>query len=99
MFYHIVMMQLQGADDACLARVREYAARIRAELPYVRAYHFGKNVASRAQQFEWAIVSVFDNSADHDRYQISAVHQEMKAFMAQHIVDIVVCDLAGGDDA
>lgn len=97
MFYHVVMMQLQDADDVFLERVREYGARIRAELPYVRAYHFGKNVASRARQFEWAIVSVFDSSADHDRYQISPVHQEMKAFFAPHIADIVVCDFATGD--
>jgi hypothetical protein len=44
------------------------------------------------------VIGVFDSSADHDRYQVSALHQEMKAFMSPHIVDIAVCDFdsAGG---
>lgn len=97
MFYHVVMMQLQNADEAFLARVRAYAQRVRDELAYVRDYHFGKNVASRARGFEWVVVSVFDTSADHDRYQVSPVHQEMKAFMTPYIADIVVCDFPGGE--
>lgn len=97
MFYHVVMMQFQNADKAFFDRVRDYSKRVRDELAYVRAYHFGKNVASRAQGFEWAVVSVFDNAGDHDRYQISPVHQEMKAFMTPYIADIVVCDFADGE--
>ena len=93
MFYHVVMMRLTEADDAFLARVRHYEERIRHELPYVRDYRFGRNVAVRAKDYAWAVIGVFDNSADHDRYQVSPVHQEMKAFMAPHIADIVVCDL------
>ena len=98
MFFHVVMMQLTDADAACLARIRQYEARIRRELPYVRDYRFGRNGAARAKEFAWAVIGVFDSAADHDRYQASALHQEMKAFMTPHIVDMVVCDFdAGGD--
>ena len=45
MFYHVVLMRLTGADDAFLARVSDYGERIRRELPYVRDYQFGRNVA------------------------------------------------------
>lgn len=98
MFYHVVMMRLTDADDAFLARVGGYADRIRRELAYVRDYRFGRNVASRAKDYAWAVIGTFDSAADHDRYQVSAVHQEMKAFMAPHIADMVVCDYdpAGG---
>ena len=85
MFFHVVMMQLADADDAFLARVHYYVERICSELPYVRDYRFGRNVA-------WTVIGVFDSSADHDRYQVSALHQEMKAIMSPHIADIVVCD-------
>jgi hypothetical protein len=99
MFYHVVLMRLSGVDDAFLARVRDYEERIRRELPYVRDYQFGRNVAARAKGYEWTVIGSFENSTDHDRYQISPVHQEMKAFMGPHITDIVVCDFdsAGGN--
>lgn len=99
MFFHVVMMQLTGTDDAFLARASHYADRIRRELPYVRHYHFGRNVAARAKGFTWTVIGTFDSAADHDLYQVSAVHQEMKAFMSPHITDIVVCDYdtAGGE--
>jgi hypothetical protein len=92
MFFHVVMMQLADADDAFLARVHYYEERIRSELLYVRDYRFGRNVAARAKGFAWTVIGVFDSSADHDRYQVSALHQEMKAIMSPHIADIVVCD-------
>lgn len=95
MFFHVVMMQLRDVDDDFIARVNAYADRIRAELPYVRAYHFGKNVAARAQHFQWVVIATFDTAGDHDRYQVSPAHQEMKAFMTPHIADIVVCDFEG----
>jgi len=98
MFFHVVMMKLADADDAFLARVHYFEERIRSELPYVREYRFGRNVAARSKGFAWTVIGVFDSSADHDRYQVSALHQEMKAFMSPHIVDIAVCDFdsAGG---
>jgi stress responsive alpha/beta barrel protein len=92
MFFHVVMMQLANADDAFLARVRYYEERIRSELPYVRDYRFGRNVASRSKGFAWTVIGIFNSSADHDRYQVSTLHQEMKTFMSSHITDIAVCD-------
>lgn len=98
MFFHVVMTRLAGADEACLARIRYYEERIRRDLPYMHDYRFGRNVAARAKEFAWVVIGTFDSSADHDRYQASALHQEMKAFMTPHIVDMVVCDFdASGD--
>jgi hypothetical protein len=92
MFHHVVMMRLQDADRAFHDGVRGYVERVRRELSYVRAYTYCRNEAARAQGFDWAIIATFDTRADHDRYQASGVHQEMKAFMTPRIADIVVCD-------
>ncbi|HSD43449.1 MAG TPA: Dabb family protein [Burkholderiales bacterium] len=92
MFYHIVMMRFQDPDRAFHDRVHAYVKRVRRELTYVRAYDYCRNEASRAKGFDWAIIAAFDSSADHDRYQGSTVHQEMKAFMMPRIADLVVCD-------
>ncbi|MBM3557577.1 MAG: Dabb family protein [Alphaproteobacteria bacterium] len=93
MFVHIVMMRLEGADEAFHAQVRDYVKRIKKELPYVRAYAYGRNIADRGKGLDWAIYSTFDNSADHDRYQVSPLHQEFKVFMGKKIADICVCDM------
>lgn len=98
MFYHVVLMRLTDTDDAFLTRVRDYEERIRRELLYVRDYQFGRNIAARADGYDWTVIGTFESSADHDRYQVSPAHQEMKAFMSPHIAEIVVCDFdtAGG---
>lgn len=92
MFHHIVLMRLSGIDDAFHRRVAAYSARIRAELPYVRNYAFAPNVAGRSAGYDWAVLSSFDTAADHDLYQVAAVHQEMKAYMTPFIEALVVCD-------
>jgi hypothetical protein len=93
MFHHIVIMRLQDPDRAFHDAVHGYVARVRRELPYVRAYDYCRNEASRAQGFDWAIVATFDTRADHDRYQVSDVHQEMKTFMSPRIANILACDV------
>ena len=95
MFHHIVLMRFTAATDArFLAEVERYADRIRRELPYVRAYAFVRNAAGRAQGYDWAVIAHFDDSAAHDAYQVSDAHQEMKAYMAPFIADLIACDAA-----
>jgi len=38
------------------------------------------------------VVAVFETSADHDAYQVSELHQKVKAFMLPAVADLVVCD-------
>jgi hypothetical protein len=92
-FYHVVLLNLRDPSDGFLSRLGEFAERVRSELPYVRDYYFGRNSASRAAQFSWSVVATFDSEADHERYQVSEVHVEMKAFLTPNIAEIVVCDV------
>jgi hypothetical protein len=94
MFIHAVLMRLSdGADDAFHRKVDDFVNRIRAELPYIREYYYGKNLANRANGLTWAVVGLFESSSDHDRYQVSPIHQEMKAYMTPYIDAIVACDM------
>lgn len=92
MFHHIVLMRLSGIDDAFHRQVAAYVERVHAELPYVRGYAFAPNRAARAAGYDWAVLSSFDTADDHDRYQASAVHQEMKAYMTPFIDAVIACD-------
>lgn len=93
MFYHVVLLNLKGLGPDSLFSLNGFASRMRDELPYVREFYFGVNKASRAGKYGWTVVATFDNDGDHERYQASAVHQEMKAFLGPFIVDIVVADV------
>lgn len=85
-FHHIVLMRLSGIDAAFHRHVMGYVERVRLELPYVRSYAFGPNLSNRSLGFDWAVLSTFDTAKDHDRYRISAIHQEMRSYMAPSLV-------------
>jgi quinol monooxygenase YgiN len=94
MFFHVVMMRFTPDADANVhARIRDFVSRVRHEPEYARSYYFGRNIAERAKGNEWAVIGTFASSAEHDRYQESSVHQEMKALMMPYIADLVVCDV------
>lgn len=93
MFIHVVMMSFKGgADTAFHAQVEAYATRIRKECDGLLHYLYGDNEASRSGGLTHAVVATFVDEAAHERYQISPVHQEMKAFMAPHIERLAVFD-------
>ena len=93
MFYHVVMMKLsKDADAAFHAKVEEFAAEFRINTKGLVSYDYGRNLADRSKGYDWAVVGAFKSSADHDAYQVSDLHQRMKAFMTPVIADLVVCD-------
>ena len=93
MFFHMVLMSIKSeTEDSFYEKVEDYANRIRTELPYVRKYSFTRNVASRAKGYNWVVYGLFDSEDDHEEYQISPVHQEMKAYIASFTDDMIACD-------
>ncbi len=93
MFLHVVMLQLSHAADARFHdRVQGYCQRILAECDGVTGYAFRPNEASRSDGLTHAVVAAFVDGPAHDRYQVSAAHQEMKTYMAGFIERLVVYD-------
>lgn len=94
MFHHVVLMHF-GADagPAFHAAVEAYCERVRNGDPRPLRYVYRRNIASRSDGLEHGIVAAFADAAAHDSYQVSAVHQEMKAYMTPFIERIVVCDI------
>ncbi|HMN80748.1 MAG TPA: Dabb family protein [Burkholderiaceae bacterium] len=94
MFHHIVLMRFGNeADQAFHAKVEAFADAIRDASPRPLRYIYRRNTAARSGGLDWAIVSAFRSSAEHDAYQASPLHQEMKAFMTPCIMELVACDL------
>lgn len=100
MFHHVVAMQFnERADQAFFDKAEEYCERIRCTAKHLRCYVMRKNLATRSDGLTHVILASFDTSADHDVYQVSDVHVEMKAFMIPRIARIVVCDIDDSDGA
>jgi hypothetical protein len=97
MFHHIVLMSFQpGTGPDFFAKAQHYCERVRAECAEVVTYFLADNIAARSDGLTHGIVGVFTSSAAHDAYQVSPVHQEMKAFMATRMDRIVVLDTETG---
>lgn len=97
MFHHIVLMSFtKEADAAFFAEAQRYVARVKAECEGVVDYFMKANIAARSDGLTHGIVGVFTSSAAHDAYQVSPVHQEMKAFMTARMSRIVVLDTDQG---
>lgn len=93
MYMHIVMMEFSpAAGPDFFAQVQAFAKRIPEECSGVNIYHFGANEADRSSGYSHAVVSVFESAAEHDRYQISPVHVQMKTYMGPFIQRIAVYD-------
>lgn len=94
MFHHIVLMAFSSdADQVFLQKVDEFAEQVRRITPKLHRYVFRQNIASRSDGMTHGIVSTFNTSRDHDVYQTSPIHMEMKAYMAPFLSRIVVLDL------
>ena len=97
MFHHIVLMSFTpAADGAFFVKAQHYVERVKAECDGVADYFLRENLASRSDGLTHGIVGVFTSSAAHDAYQVSPVHQEMKAFMTARMARIVVLDTDQG---
>jgi len=100
MFHHVVAMQFNElADQAFFAKAEAYCAEIRRTAKNLRCYVLRRNVASRSDGLTHVIMASFDTPADHDAYQTSDIHVEMKAFMIPRIARIVVCELDDSEGA
>lgn len=94
MFHHVVLMKFSDkADLAFHAAVEDFCVRVRVGTPRPHRYVYRPNVASRSDGLTHGIVAVFASAAEHDQYQVSDVHQAMKAYMTPFIDRIVVCDI------
>ncbi len=94
MFHHVVLITFsRGRRDVPLDGGALLCARIRSSGRNVRGYIYGPNQSARRDGLDWAIVSRFESSRDHDDYQVWPLHQEMKAYMTPFIQRIVVCDI------
>lgn len=93
MYIHIVMMEFTpDAGPDFFSQVQAFSKRILQECTGVTTYHFGANEADRSNGYSHAVISIFENAAEHDSYQISPVHVEMKKLMLPFIQRMAVFD-------
>ena len=94
-FIHAVLMSFTpetGEDFHRQVEVYAEAIRLQGRGHGLLGYLYGLNEAGRSDGLTHGVVACFDDEAAHERYQASAIHQEMKAFMAPNTARLVVFD-------
>jgi len=77
---HVVLMRWKpGTSDAEKQAVREGLAALPAEIPEIRSYQFGDDLAIAEGNYGFAIVADFENPPDFQAYSVHEVHQKLIA--------------------
>ena len=92
MFHHTVMVNFIAVDAEFLQAVEGCAERIRGAQDGLIEFGFHHNDSSRAGAFRYAFVSRFHDSSAHDRFQTSALHDELKQLIMPRVAGLVVLD-------
>ncbi len=93
MIKHVVLFKFkQGASEA---RFTELEARMKAlpgQIPEIRSYELGLDVARSERSYDFALVSAFDDMEALKRYQEHPAHQEVLAIVKELFGQIIVAD-------
>ncbi|MEM7413416.1 MAG: Dabb family protein [Myxococcota bacterium] len=79
-FRHVVLLQFQeGTDGAAREAIRAGLAALPAQIPELRAYHFGDDLGLVSGNFDFGIVADFDDEAAWRTYVDHPSHQDVIA--------------------
>ncbi|MBL4757691.1 MAG: Dabb family protein [Rhizobiales bacterium] len=93
MITHIVLMKMNGgADEKFVARMQDYATKIRDQISEVQSYEIVPNVADGNKGFNWAILSTFANEEDIASYKVAPLHLEFVSFCDPFTEDFLTLD-------
>lgn len=91
MFYHLILVRYaEGADGAFHQRIHDYCDEIAANLPGVRSYSYGADLVPGP--FTHGIVGVYDSLEDYNAYWRTKLHDDLKAYMIQHVAETLIHD-------
>lgn len=95
MIKHIVLLKFK--KDAQESGIGEFENRLSAlpgEIPEIKSYEFGRDVVRSERSYDFALVSVFENTESLKRYQIHPGHQEVLKAVKELCESVIVADFA-----
>jgi hypothetical protein len=71
---HIVLFKLKAKDPAVVAKAREMLLNLPAQIPQIRYFEVGVNVAESTRAYDFSLYSRFESREDLAAYQAHPRH-------------------------
>ncbi|MBU1180680.1 MAG: Dabb family protein [Pseudomonadota bacterium] len=93
MIKHIVLLKFKkDAQAEGIVEIENKLGTLPGEIPEIKSYEFGRDVVRSERSYDFALISVFEDTESLKRYQIHPRHQEVLKTIKELCESIVVAD-------
>jgi hypothetical protein len=93
MIKHIVMMKFKkDTQESGISELKKNLGALPCVIPEIKSYEFGRDIVRSERSYDFALVSVFDDTEALKRYQIHPKHQEVLKRVREMCVSVIVAD-------
>ncbi len=92
---HVVMFRLRERDEETLGAIQERIRGLMGKVPSLLALEVGVDVLCSERSFDVVLIARFASLDGLAAYQTHPAHQQVLAFLAQHVAASVAVDYLG----
>jgi hypothetical protein len=93
MIKHIVLLKFKkDARSEGIGDLENKLGALPGEIPEIKSYEFGRDVVRSDRSYDFALVSVFEDTDSLKRYQVHPKHQEVLKTVKELCESVIVAD-------
>jgi len=93
MIKHIVLLKFKkDAKAAVIGELENKLGALPGKIPEIKSYEFGRDVIRSERSYDFALVSVFEDTESLKRYQIHPRRQEVLKAVKELCESVIVAD-------
>jgi len=93
MIKHVVVLKFKkDIHEAGIGVLEKNLGALPGAIPEIKSYEFGRDVLRSERSYDFALVSVFDDTESLKRYQIHPRHQEVLKTVKDLCESVIVAD-------
>jgi len=93
MIKHIVLLKFKkDMQESGIGELEKKLGALPAEIPEIKSYEFGRDVVRSKRSYDFALVSVFEDTESLKRYEIHPRHQEVLKAVTEMSDSVIVAD-------
>jgi len=94
MLKHVVLFKFKSdISEADIDQLVDGLAALPDQIPEIREFVFGRDIIGSERSYDFALVSMFDDLAAMQSYQVHAEHQKVIAHVKAICTSIVAADI------
>jgi hypothetical protein len=93
MIKHIVLLKFKkDAESEGIDGLENKLGALPGEIPEIKSYEFGRDVVRSERSYDFALVSVFEDTDSLKRYQVHSKHLEVLKAVKELCESVIVAD-------